>query len=211
MRTAVKTSMSSVAGLMDESEKEKRSQINDEEEINKLSNQIRILAEERKKLWKGRGKKIGKPRIISDVQIAPPRGVIQDTVEREGQQEEEWTDVTNRRRNVNRRMVRGRIEMDRSERFRNGVRLRRPRTAVVAIRAKNKNVSYAEVLKKARQEVSLGDIGIEVTRIKRGINGSLLIEIPGQEGNEKAKALADKLRDKLGESEMSISRQPQRN
>lgn len=65
-----------------------------------------------------------------------------------------------------------------------------PRTAVVAIRTRNDNISYAEILKKARQEISLGEIGIEVTRIRREINGSIMIEIPEQESSEKANTLA---------------------
>lgn len=81
-----------------------------------------------------------------------------------------------------------------------------PRTAVVAIRTRNDNISYVEILKKARQEISLGEIGIEVTKIRRGINGSIMIEIPGQESSEKANTLAIKLKEKLGEKEIAISR-----
>lgn len=77
---------------------------------------------------------------------------------------------------------------------------------MVAIRTRNDNISYAEILKKARQEISLGEIGIKVTRIRRGINGNIMIEISGQESSEKANTLAIKLKEKLGEEEIVISR-----
>jgi len=86
------------------------------------------------------------------------------------------------------------------------MRLRRPpRAAAVAIRTTDDTISYADVLKKARQEVSLGELGIKVTKIRRGLNGSIMIEIPGRD-NSKAKMLADKLKEKLDEKEIIISR-----
>lgn len=200
------TPTSVISGLMEEADKERASQGN-EEEISKINNQIRILAEERKKLRGGKSTKVGNLRIISNVQVAPPTKVNQDLGEQDGHQGEEWTGPGYRKGNEDRRAIIERSNTERRGSLRSGIRLRRPpRTAVVAIRAKNESVSYAEVLKKARQEVSLGELGIEVTRIKRGINGSLLIEIPGQKGSKKAKILADKLQDKLGESEVTITR-----
>lgn len=76
----------------------------------------------------------------------------------------------------------------------------------MAIRTRNDNISYAEILKKARQEISLGEIVIKVTRIRRGVNGNIMIEISGQESSEKANTLAIKLKEKLGEEEIVISR-----
>jgi len=178
-----------------EPEKEKKNTIIKGEEISRISSQIKTLEEERKRLQDDKTAQTGKPRIISNVQIAPPRQVEQDEAAQRGQQEEEWTEVRGRREGVRRRET-NRTASGGRERSRSGTRLRKPpRAAVVSIRARNEGVSYAEVLKKARQEVSLGDLGIETTRIKKGINGSLLIEIPGQEGNEKAKKLLDKLRE----------------
>jgi len=87
------------------------------------------------------------------------------------------------------------------------MRLRRPpRAAAVAIRTRDDKISYADVLKKPRQEVSLGELGIEVTKIRRGLNGSIMIEIPGRDSSSKAKMLADKLKEKLDEKEIIISR-----
>jgi len=90
-------------------------------------------------------------------------------------------------------------------RAQDGMRLRRPpRAAAVAIRTRDDKISYADVLKKARQEVSLGELGIEVTKIRRGLNGSIMIEIPGRDSSSKAKMLADKLKEKLDEKEIGI-------
>ncbi|EFN61739.1 hypothetical protein EAG_08063, partial [Camponotus floridanus] len=50
------------------------------------------------------------------------------------------------------------------------------------------------------------EVGIETTRIKKGMNGNLLIEIPGAEGKEKARILAEKLREKLGDEEVAMTR-----
>jgi len=94
------------------------------------------------------------------VQIAPPRHVEQDEAA-QGQQEEEWTKIRGRREGAGRRET-NRTTSGGRERSRSGTRLRKPpRAAVIAIRARNEGVSYAEVLKKARQEVSLGDLGID--------------------------------------------------
>lgn len=195
-----------IPGMTDEPEKRKKNQISKEEEIEKLNRQIKILAEERKKLRESRTPQKGRPRVISNIQIVSPRGDVRDAVAQERQQEGEWTRVIGRRDNT-RRADFERTGIGKRERSRSGTRQRRPpRTAVVAIRARNENVSYAEVLRKARQGISLGELRIETTKVKRGINGSLLIEIPGQEGSEKARVLTEKLKEKLDENEVMITR-----
>jgi len=72
-------------------------------------------------------------------------------------------------------------------------RRRPPRTAAVTIKGKNADFSYAEALKRARTEISLQDLGIEDTRIRKTVTGGLLIQIPSSEGNKKAELLAGKL------------------
>lgn len=64
------------------------------------------------------------------------------------------------------------------------------------------------MLKKARRKISLEEIAIDESRIKRGINGGIIIEIPGQEkeGEEKANRLAKKLMEVLEDEEVRISR-----
>jgi len=55
--------------------------------------------------------------------------------------------------------------------------------------------SYADALKKARTEISLKEIGINTTKIRRATNGGIIIEIPGAENKEKANVLVQKLTD----------------
>ncbi|XP_018372846.1 PREDICTED: uncharacterized protein LOC108767438 [Trachymyrmex cornetzi] len=84
---------------------------------------------------------------------------------------------------------------------------RAPRTAAVLIRCEeNKdrpgNVSYAEVMKLARSKISLEDLSISNTRIRRAQAGGLLIEIPGgEEAGTKAEALVGRLKEVLSESQ----------
>lgn len=63
----------------------------------------------------------------------------------------------------------------------NNPRVRKPpKTSAVAVRGRNIGVFYADILRKARSGVSLGEIGVENTRIRKGI-GAILIQIPGSE------------------------------
>lgn len=72
---------------------------------------------------------------------------------------------------------------------------RPPKT--VTITGKDKEFSYAAALKKARASISLSDLQIEKTRIRKAANGGLLIEILGPEGSVKAETLAGKLKEIL--------------
>ncbi|XP_029679064.1 uncharacterized protein LOC115245097 [Formica exsecta] len=49
-----------------------------------------------------------------------------------------------------------------------------------------------------RNKIDLPKLGIEGTKIRHTVNGSVLIEIPGPEGHKKADVLRDKLMDALG-------------
>jgi len=51
-----------------------------------------------------------------------------------------------------------------------------------------------EALKKARERVSLADIKIDRTRIRRVATGAMIIEIPGEGTKEKTDELAKRLR-----------------
>lgn len=185
---------------------EKKRKISYTEEMERIDKQMRVLVEERELLREGKTSRNEKPRVISNVQIVPPREDARKIGRHNELQGEEWTKVSGRRREAGRRPGSDRTGAGRGDRSWSGNRLRKERAAVVAIRTKDDSVSYAEVLRKARQEISLGDLGIEMTRIKRGINGSLLIEVPGQESKEKARVLKDKLKEKLGESDVVITR-----
>lgn len=66
---------------------------------------------------------------------------------------------------------------------------------IVTITGKNRDISYTEILGKAK-EVSLGSFGINNVRMHRAMNGALVIEIPGPDG----KTLAGTLRENLEEA-----------
>ncbi|XP_019883893.2 uncharacterized protein LOC109610185 [Camponotus floridanus] len=198
----------------------------DKEKVNEISRQIRMLNEERKFLTRKRKDRIEenkeKPRITGNVQLIPPRHTYKQGTTRDNPNNQElsedhdpYVEEQTREYLNTRETVRNRRPSDKSTRRnsnrgadpRTGIRIRKPpKNAVVAIRTRDETTSYAAILKKARQEVSLGELGIETTRIKKGINGNLLIEIPGTEGKKKAKILAEKLQEKLGDEEVAITR-----
>jgi len=165
--------------------------------------------------------KRGVPKIISDVQLVPPRptpGLGQD---RHKESElfsdlDSWIEVTGKR---SRRQVRiaagaGFVEptgvaaravgTDRSGgrlRFSSnlgGARRRAPRNAAVAIKANSDGPSYAEIIKIAREKVNLKELGIENPRMRKAANGGIILEIAGLEGAMKADTLALRLRDVIG-------------
>lgn len=76
---------------------------------------------------------------------------------------------------------------------------RAPRTAAVCIKRNDGGPCYAQILRKAREQVVLADIGIEDTRIRWTANGAVLIEISGKDKTGMADSLARKLKDVLVE------------
>lgn len=80
-----------------------------------------------------------------------------------------------------------------------GIRRRPPRAAVVAIKpAPGESVS--EVLRRTKNAISLQDLDIEDSRLRKAANGNLLIEILGPENAQRADLLAQKLRAALGDA-----------
>ncbi|EFN77579.1 hypothetical protein EAI_04932, partial [Harpegnathos saltator] len=80
-------------------------------------------------------------------------------------------------------------------------RRRTPRTAAVTITGVKEDFPYAEALKDARTKINLKDIGIEISKVRRALNGGFLIEVPGgEEATSKANQLAMKLREVLKET-----------
>lgn len=80
-----------------------------------------------------------------------------------------------------------------------------PKSAAVCIKRNTDGPSYAQMLRKAREQIQLGGIGIEDTRIRWAANGSVLIEVAGNNMGEKTDLFASKLREVL-EGEATISR-----
>ncbi|EFN69220.1 hypothetical protein EAG_08157, partial [Camponotus floridanus] len=72
-------------------------------------------------------------------------------------------------------------------------RRRPPKTVAVVIKGEE-GFSYADALKQARTEISLKEIGIGTTKIRKAMNGGIIIEIPGVENKDKANILAQKLK-----------------
>jgi len=170
--------------------------------------------------------KRGVPRIISDVQLVPPRPITTQGLDAGTHDESEpfsdletWTEVTNKR--SRKRQVRinaarnddveesmevaaGVVGAGNNDRrlppsaLSNITRRRAPRNAAVAIKTNPDGMSYAEIIKQAREEVNLKDLGITNPWMRRAANGGVLIEISGPEGA--AKELAAHLRDAIGGS-----------
>jgi len=74
------------------------------------------------------------------------------------------------------------------------VRKRVPRAAAVFIKANVDGVFYADIIKRARETVSLKDLDIANPRMRRAANDGVIIEISGPEGAMKADTLAWRLR-----------------
>jgi len=163
-------------------------------------------------------KKKGAPRIISNVQLVPPRPTLRReelvNVDSDYRSDGEgWTEVTSKR---SRKSVRldDRLEdplevempiSNTNKLARNmpppptNTRRRVPRAAAVSIKANADGLSYADIIKRARESVNLKDLGITNPRMRRAANGSVIIEIAGPEGAIKADTLASRLREVIGE------------
>lgn len=75
-----------------------------------------------------------------------------------------------------------------------GTARRAPKSAAVLITGCSGEFIYAAALKKAREAVSLVDLKIDNTKVRKAVNGGTIIEVMGPDSTKKANALADKLR-----------------
>lgn len=78
------------------------------------------------------------------------------------------------------------------------------KTAAIAIKGTTSDFSYAEAIKRARKNISIVELGIQNPRIRRAMNGVLIIEISGPDNGKKAE-LRTKLAELLGE-EANVTR-----
>nr|XP_012217358.1 PREDICTED: uncharacterized protein LOC105669144 [Linepithema humile] len=69
-----------------------------------------------------------------------------------------------------------------------------PRTSAISILSESADITYSEILRMARENISLSELNICDTKIKRSITGGILIEIPGEESDLKADMLLSRLR-----------------
>jgi len=170
------------------------------------------------------------PRIISDVQLVPPRlppGPVSDL--RDEQEPlsdfDSWTEVTRKRSKRQVRIAAGSGPMEpagvaveavvgdravgRSQPLpsnSNIGRRRAPRNAAVAIKANTDGPTYAEIIKMAKEKINLKELGIINLRTRIAANGGRIIEISGPEGAVKADTLASRLREIVGESGLPFGR-----
>lgn len=73
------------------------------------------------------------------------------------------------------------------------------RPAVVTITGVPGGATYASILGKAKEKVSLRGLGIAEPRMRRAMNGAIVIEVPGPQGRELASTLGAKLGEALGD------------
>lgn len=163
-----------------------------------------------------------KPRIVSNVQVAPPKPRVEarkrdgavnvelrperrTSEDRSGNSKEEWTE-TRRKQRRNSRKVRGDHDgvpasmgqTDGTTDSRPKAVVRRPpKTAAVMIVGREEGFSYAAALKKARESISLDNLKIDRAKIRKAANCGLLIEVLSPGGSGKAAALRDKLHEVL--------------
>lgn len=60
-------------------------------------------------------------------------------------------------------------------------------------------MSYADILKTAKEGISLTELGISNPRIRKAANGGIIIEVRGADSASKADSLANKLREVVGQ------------
>lgn len=74
----------------------------------------------------------------------------------------------------------------RDSRKKAGLTRRPPKSAAVMIVGEGEEFSYAEALKKTRSKISLDELRIESTKIRKAANGGMLIKVLGPDGSSKA-------------------------
>lgn len=146
------------------------------------------------------------PRIVEDITILPPRNPPPPTHYTEAL-DGEWIEVNrNRKRSTNNQQTNANIEND-TTRKRQGynnqnnrqfTRKRLPKSAAISIKT-SEGVTYAEALRKIKQETSLAEYGIKDIKIRRAANKNTLLEITGEDHVNKANALADKIKEVLND------------
>lgn len=154
-------------------------------------------------------------KVLSNVQLVGPKVGIESVERREDTTTEGWMEQKSRKARRSERKLKmkdqdqvQRKPVSKKQSGKPKITRRPPRSAAVTIRIDDKDkdkFSYANVLKKARDNISLEEIGIEETRIRRTAAGSILIEIPRIGKSEVADRLATELHRVL-EGEATVAR-----
>lgn len=158
-----------------------------------------------------------KLKVVSNVQLAPPRPADKDKGQGDADGDaprestsKEWTEVRKKRGDDRiKRDQRGQdgdsakksagVTKENIPKTRNLKNMARkpPKTSAVMITGHKEEFSYAEALKKARESISLKDLEIDHTKVRRAANGGMIIEVIGPDSARKAVALKDRLSDVL--------------
>ncbi|XP_047513992.1 uncharacterized protein LOC125055580, partial [Pieris napi] len=89
-------------------------------------------------------------------------------------------------------------------------KLRVTRSAAVSItlakEAEQKGLTYADIIKEARQKIDLNGLGIEAVKFRRGVTGAAILLIPGTGKDGVANSLADKLKEVLSAESVKVAR-----
>lgn len=150
------------------------------------------------------------PRIVENVQIVPPRttqNAQEDMNTNRTLGEESWQVVKSKERNKNKNKNKksdAKPKMDKpkskpSASPKSGNMKRRPpRTAAVTIKGTDEKFSYADALRTLRNKITLPDMNINVSHVRKAVGGGLIIEIPGEDKVKKAEELKNKITEVLG-------------
>lgn len=157
------------------------------------------------KVGKAKGQKRGKEKTLASTLLEPVN--VQSHVANESSSE--WTVVTRRKpdKAASSPTEKVPVEMKKGKRL---PRLRPPRSSAVVIKlqqdAAEKGVTYASILKEAKKNMDLDDLGLQAVRFRTAVTGAKILELPGVDSGEKADKLAEKLRQVVGEGVAKVSR-----
>jgi hypothetical protein len=111
----------------------------------------------------------------------------------------------------NRESYTPRQEVPRNRRSIEKIRRRLPKSAAIAITKDGiGDMSYAAAVKKARESISLDDLGILTTKVRRAVTDGLILEITGENATSKADSLALRMRCVLRNSGIRVTRPERR-
>lgn len=158
---------------------------------------IRRLVEERRRLIEEN----------KDIIERKEQTAVEKTVKsgKEGVTTDEWSEQKSRKeRRKEKKKIVEENQRKTIQTGKNKVKRKSPRSSAVSVRV-NEDFTYAEVLKIARNQISLKGLGIEKTKLRKTATGNMLIEIPGNDKKEEADRLANEMRRVL-EGKATIAR-----
>lgn len=161
------------------------------------------------------------PKIIGNIQIVPPRrprdvaSASEATFVTPRESDSQWSEMRRKKKvghsmkamvsSSPRAVAPGGTDA-RTPSYRGPLRIRKPLSnAVVSIKLEDSSLTYADILKRAREKINIKELGISNPKFRKMANGGILLELSGSEGHARAEALADCLRREVG-SQAKITR-----